>query len=263
MNNFFTARKGLSEAIASMFRKNYPSFFPNLPFFQELAIGDFGVYEHGIFTKKGNIADFGVQYTQTAPRDLHTFFNCSSAHTSCQEASGNASDGIIPLKPSLSVKLERENAYFCSGVFANHTTILDSWRSMNRHIKFLKEHKAWEEDYRIISSIYTSRNFIFMATAGNAVQASAELSYSPIAPTSADHGLFSQAAVHYDITQKTNIGHMVCTGANTPQVTVCMQMLTLKRKDKLMNYKGLNSPINENIDLGEEETDYVLSIVEE
>lgn len=262
MSNFFTTRKGLTEAIAATFRKNYPSFFPNLPFFQALSIGDFGRYEDGVFTKKGNLSDLGVQYGSGAPHSLHTFFNCSSAHTSCQEAGGHASSGVIPVKPALSVKLEQENAYFCCGVFAEQLSLLDPTKAVEGHIKFLKAHNAWDKDYCIISSIYTARNFIFMATAGSAIQAAAELSYSPTAPVSADSALFSQAAVHYNMTKKTNIGHAIYTNTDTPQVAVCMQMLKLKR-NTLRNYKGLNPPAGEAAFLEEEEQDYMLSIVDE
>ncbi|MDR2448349.1 MAG: hypothetical protein LBD52_00125 [Prevotellaceae bacterium] len=263
MNNFFTARKGLTEAIASTFRKNYPTFFPNLPFFQEWAIGDFGLYEDGVFIKKGNLADLGVQYDCSPPHNMQgMFFNCSSAHTSCQEFGGQADSKISPVKPTLSVKLEQENAYFCRGALASQLSLLDPSKAMERHLNFLKTHKAWDTNYCIISSVYMARNFIFMAAIGNAVQASAELNYTPTTPSSAEAAVFSQAAVHYDITKKTNIGHIICTSADTPQVVACMQMLKLKRGN-LMNYKGLGAPPREVVSLDEEEQFYVLSIVDE
>jgi hypothetical protein len=260
MSNFFTARKGLTEAIASTFRNNYPTFFPNLPFFQELAVGDFGIYEDGTFIKKGNLADFKVPYTCSPQQELHTFFNCSSTNTSCQETGGQASSGIIPVKPSLSIKLERENAYFCCGVFAGQIS-LSNPKAIEKHINTLTALNEWDKNHCIISSVYTARNFVFMATAGKAVQAVAELSYSPAIPSPADD-ILSQAAVQYKITRKTNIGHIICTGADTPQVVVCMQMLKLKRGN-LSNYKGLNSTTNETVALDEEGQDYILSIIEE
>jgi hypothetical protein len=262
MSNFFTTRKGLTEAIASTFRKNYPSFFPNLPFFQELSIGDFGVYENGIFTKKGNLSDFGVPIRNSS-HELHTSFNFSSANTSCQEAGGDASSGIVPVKPSLSIKLEQENAYFCCGVFVAQTTLLDPNKALEKHINFLNVHNQWDKNYRIISSVYTARNFVFMAATEKAVQASAELSYSPTLP-SVDSAPFSQAVAHYSITKKTNIGHEIYTCTATPQVVVCMQMLKLKRNGNLLNYKGLNSVPGESVLLDEEENDsYILAIMDE
>ncbi|MDR0738070.1 MAG: hypothetical protein LBF39_03240 [Prevotellaceae bacterium] len=260
MSNFFTGRKGLTEAIASTFRKNYPSLFPNLPFFQELSVGDFGHYENGIFTKKGNLSDFDIKY-DCSSHNLHTFFNCSSANTSCQEVGGQADGKIIPVKPTLSVKLEQENAYFCCGVFADQILLLDPAKAIEKRINFLTAHNIWNKNYCIISSVYTARNFIFMATAGKAVQAAVELSYSPILSAPIDEVL-SQAAVHYNITKKTNIGHIICTGTDTPQVVACMQMLKLKRSN-LMNYKGLETPPEEVVSLDEEEQYYVLSIVDE
>jgi hypothetical protein len=261
MNHFFTARKGLTDAIASTFRKTYPSIFPTLPFFQELSIGDFGVYENGIFTKKGNLSDFSIPI-RSSSHEPHTSFNLSSANTSCQEAGGSASSEIVPVKPSLSIKLERENAYFCCGVFAAQTTLLDPHKAVEKHINFLNAHDKWDKNHCIISSIYTARNFVFMAATEKAVQAAAELSYSPALP-SADPALFSQATIHYGITKKTNIGHVIYTCADTPQVVVCMQMLKLKRNGNLLNYKGLNSSVGETMRLDEEENDYILSIMDE
>jgi hypothetical protein len=262
MHNFFATRKGLTEAIASTFRKNYPSFFPNLPFFQELSIGDFGVYENGVFTKKGNLSDLSVPI-RSSSHELHTSFNCSSTNTSCQEAGGSASSGIVPVNPTLSIKLERENAYYCCGVFAAQTTLLDPDKALEKNINFLKAHNRWDIDHCIISSVYTSHNFIFMAAAGNTVKASAELSYSPTTLPSINPALLSQAAVHYAITKETNIGHKIYTRADTPQVAVCMQMLKLKRSGKFVNYKGLNSSTGENILLDEEGSEYVLSVIDE
>jgi hypothetical protein len=146
----------------------YAAWFPVANTFD---LGDYGLISDGVFTKMGNIAEFGVEFTDADGRPASLDFT-SSGTTVVRLMGGAEVDAFedTPIEAKLSFSFSDE-----SSILAKATEIeLREMQNVNQVALRLAKTRGWERKFRVVSGTYTGKGCAVVTT--RAAKAQLELS---------------------------------------------------------------------------------------
>ena len=164
---------GLAESYNDALYDNLQVYAAWFPVVNTIKIGDFGVIEDGVFRPLGNIAKFGINPTTAPGPDAEIDF--VSAGTSVTKFVAGAKVDRLPPVADLDAKLELEFNKENSCLLKAKLSVLDM-QDIHGVAKRLKDLDEWENNFKVVSSIYTGDKCVIVACrdAGSKVSFSAK-----------------------------------------------------------------------------------------
>jgi len=252
--------KGLTKYIVDEFKKQMPHYYPNLPFFERLKVGDYGRFVDSVFTRIGNISQLGVEYEEFQ-ENMNRNDTISSSGCSMGSVEGNVSIDSESNSLSIRIEFENENSFYCNTVLGSKEWL--EIIEIEPQIQRLEHSHKWENDYVIIGSMYLSQNTFLVASQKKQKGTSALLRCNPLVPVAPNEILSANVAVGYKTLEKNNILREVATkGQLGEDVAVYIQMLKLKGRNVI--YIGTGQEQNDGIlDINDDDDiEYSLEILD-
>ena len=171
---------GLAKSYEKAINKELKAHAAWYPISNTLKVGDYGVFEGGVFRSMGNLKDdypeIELKIEDGPPAKIE--FTSSGTNTTKFDADGNVTDSFASLgdaEAKLHFKFEKEN----SVVVKIEEIKVRQLQNINKVGMALAATKSWKRKYKVVSSTYTGKNSLLIlareAGAEFSISASADL----------------------------------------------------------------------------------------
>jgi hypothetical protein len=142
-----------------------------LPITNNFTLGDYGIISDGVFTKMGNIREFGVSFTQATGPDASIDF--TSANTTVVKFAAGAQVNVIPsgaIDAKITFKFESEKSFLVKAPVIKITEI----QNVNQVATGLRDAKNWERKWKVVYQVYNALDPVIIST----IAAGTEVTFS-------------------------------------------------------------------------------------
>ncbi|RYZ09222.1 MAG: hypothetical protein EOO73_05535 [Myxococcales bacterium] len=152
---------GIATEMNDVLRKQLSCHVAWLPISNTFALGDYGVFSQGVFTKLGTAADFGVKFdTKEGPPVKLDF---SSKDTTVTSFAGAVKVDVIPegvLDGKIKIEFQKEGSFLLKAAQVRVTEIQNVLSMMNE----LQQTPGWRGSYKVVAKVWRAENAALLSS---------------------------------------------------------------------------------------------------
>ena len=153
---------GLAEQMNQSLHEQLNCHLAWLPIANTFALGDYGVFSRGVFTKMGSVSEFGAGFT---PQDSGAVkLNFASAGTTVVNLLGDVAVDVLPagaLNAKIKLSFKSANSFLLKAGKVTVSEIQDLRKLMNQ----LKDRPDWRRSYKVVAKVWRARDAALLAAA--------------------------------------------------------------------------------------------------
>ncbi|HEX6242643.1 MAG TPA: hypothetical protein VFZ61_17135 [Polyangiales bacterium] len=152
---------GLANEIAAVLRRQLKCHVAWLPIANTFALGDYGVFSHGVFTKLGNVQDLKVSFREaTSPAAKIDFI---SDETKVMNLVGDVAVDVIPevaVNAKIKVEFQKANAFLLRA----KTVKVHEIQNVAQAMQALRDHPSWRRAYKLVAKVWIAERAALLTT---------------------------------------------------------------------------------------------------
>lgn len=169
-----------------------------LPIANTFGLGDYGIISGGVFTKMGNVREFGATFTsQNSPPVTLDF---ASANTTTATFVGEAEVKVLPataIDASIRYKFNDAESFLLKA----STVRVESISDLNALMKSLRRKQEWERRFHVVRQLWTAEDALVISS----LAANTEMRIAGDAPALKQLGL-GKASTELSVTTSQELG---------------------------------------------------------
>tara|TARA_R110002072_G_scaffold1428_6_gene12047 strand:+ start:3203 stop:3994 length:792 start_codon:yes stop_codon:yes gene_type:complete len=132
-----------------------------LPITNTFEIGDYGVISEGVFTRLGNVSEFGTPEAAIAAGPSSSIDFTSKGASTVRLVADAEVDSLPDTDVSARIRIhfENENSFIVKAQLTS-----EEIRNKNEVAKAAFQHPEWRSRYKIVTSIFSAENCVFIAS---------------------------------------------------------------------------------------------------
>ena len=151
---------GLAEDMNRALHKELNCHLAWLPISNTFALGDYGVFSRGIFTKMGSVADFGLGFDQATGPDVKLDF--ASKETAVVNLLGEVAVDVFPqgaLNAKIKISFKKESSFLLKAAKVAVSEIQNLQQLMDQ----LKARPDWRRANKIVAKVWRAQDAALLA----------------------------------------------------------------------------------------------------
>ena len=256
-------QKSIIEKISDDIKNNISScMYLNLPFFEKVKIGDFGYFDEGTFSKKGNLSNLNIDCKSESTAILKDFIS----------QKGQTVQFKFETSPVMDIELEKGSSYYLRGDIESKESLENIFEVQNNLRGILKKDKAknddnkvWNKKYKIITALYTSSKTILIANKTGKSKISTSLNCSSLVALTPANIFLPEVKVTFSINKSSEEAIYVLPRTAEQQDVFILQFSELTSSGEMRERAFFESapPVESDyIGSNDDENDYNLKIAE-
>jgi hypothetical protein len=158
---------GIANAYSRVIRRQLRAHAAWLPVTNVFALGDYGVVSNGIFTRIGNVANFGVTFGQRSGPPSSLNYKSGSVITNRIEAGAKVDvfSGQAAVDAALKLEFTRKSTFLLKAKI--ESLEIDDILAVGRAVR---SHRDWRWHYRLVKTLYAGSGAVMLASREGATE---------------------------------------------------------------------------------------------
>lgn len=153
---------GLAEQMTKSLHEQLSCHLAWLPLANTFALGDYGVFSRGVFTKMGTVSEFGASI---ASQDSGTVkLNFASAETTVVNLLGDVAVDVLPtgaVNAKVKISFKAANSFLLKA----DKVAVSEIQGLRKLMDQLKDAPGWRRSYKVVAKVWHAREAALLAAA--------------------------------------------------------------------------------------------------
>lgn len=195
------------EVYTNDIHQNFKSYYANWPPNVPIRLGDFGILDHNLFKRKGNVKEiFNVNFDVRSGEEEKSNYEYKSSDSTeiTFSAKGQGGNGPVSLKASVTLDFSRSDSVFFFAAGCDHRSIENEIGLGSNILKIFDEEK-WDDEWVIVTRVVVAAATTVIISSGDNASITLETDARPSGIDLAD------ASMRLGLRHEKNIGFKVIT----------------------------------------------------
>jgi hypothetical protein len=152
---------GLADEIARVLKAQLQCHVAWVPISNTFALGDYGVFSNGVFTKLGRIDEFGVSFDEKIGAPTRIDF--VSDDTKVTNLVGDVEVDVLPevaVNAKVKIEFKKKHAF----VLRAKSVSIHEAQNVAQVMRRLEQHEHWRKSYKVVAKSWEAQRAVLLST---------------------------------------------------------------------------------------------------